>query len=462
MELRSSFGPSHEPSDSTGGARGLGYALFLFFCLAALLGESRSAFADATFVEYSVPCTFLDFYSIASGPDGNLWFTEFNSNRIGKITTSGVATLYDIPTASSSPLGVTSGPDGNLWFTESDGDKIGKITPDGVITEYALESGSGPFAIALGPDGNIWFTELVANKISKITPDGQTITRYDIPTASANPTGLTQGPDNAMWFTEYSTDLIARIDMSGAIVEYPLTSGAGPAGLTTGPDGNLWVVNNLSDTVSKVSTLGVAVDYELLCGSMPYTIVSGPDGALWAALSGSASLAKITTSGAVYVYLLDYSGKSPYPITSGPDGNIWFGDQIGLTIGKLVIAPTVSTAAITGISASSARSGGSVSNVGDSPVTERGVCWKVGGIPTVNDSKSVDGSGLGSFVSVLPDLSPHANYLVRAYATNNAGVAYGEPISFWSLADVPVSGALLLGAGLLALGLRRLRGMRKA
>jgi hypothetical protein len=34
-----------------------------------------------------------------------------------------------IPTASSYPEGITSGPDGNLWFTEWAANKIGAIHP---------------------------------------------------------------------------------------------------------------------------------------------------------------------------------------------------------------------------------------------------------------------------------------------------------------------------------------------
>ena len=41
-----------------------------------------------------------------------------------------------MPTAGSRPFGITTGPDGNLWFTEYGGDKIGRITPSGTITEF--------------------------------------------------------------------------------------------------------------------------------------------------------------------------------------------------------------------------------------------------------------------------------------------------------------------------------------
>jgi len=63
---------------------------------------------------------------ITVGPDGNLWFTETNFNKIGRITPAGGITEFTIPTASSFPFGITAGPDGNLWFTEADGNKIGR------------------------------------------------------------------------------------------------------------------------------------------------------------------------------------------------------------------------------------------------------------------------------------------------------------------------------------------------
>src|SRR5947209_12671111 len=34
----------------------------------------------------------------------------------------------------SSPEGIAAGPDGNMWFTEYDGDRVGRITPSGAVT----------------------------------------------------------------------------------------------------------------------------------------------------------------------------------------------------------------------------------------------------------------------------------------------------------------------------------------
>jgi streptogramin lyase len=37
-------------------------------------------------------------------------------------------TEFPLPTANSIPAGITAGPDGNLWFTEFNGNQIGRIT----------------------------------------------------------------------------------------------------------------------------------------------------------------------------------------------------------------------------------------------------------------------------------------------------------------------------------------------
>ena len=87
-------------------------------------------------------------------------------------------------TASSNPTDITAGPDGNLWFTEFNAGRVAKITTAGVVTEFSagITAGANPYDITAGPDGNLWFTEWVFNKIGKITTAG-TITLYTLPTS---------------------------------------------------------------------------------------------------------------------------------------------------------------------------------------------------------------------------------------------------------------------------------------
>ena len=99
------------------------------------------------------------------------------------------------------------------------------------------------------------------------------------------------------------------------------------------------------------------------------------------------------------------------------------------TVTPITLA-TVSTDAITNIDATSATSGGNITNNGGSAVTARGVCWNTVTGPTIADSKTTDGTGSGTFVSSITGLTNGVTYYVKAYATNGAGTAYGSEVSF--------------------------------
>ena len=82
----------------------------------------------------------------------------------------------------------------------------------------------------------------------------------------------------------------------------------------------------------------------------------------------------------------------------------------------------------------SALGGGNITSGGT--ITARGVCWSTSVNPTIADSKTIDGTGTGTFTSTIPGgLTPQTRllprtYYVRAYATNSAGTGYGNQISF--------------------------------
>ncbi len=91
----------------------------------------------------------------------------------------------------------------------------------------------------------------------------------------------------------------------------------------------------------------------------------------------------------------------------------------------------VSTNPISGVTNTGATCGGEITNEGGSPVTARGVCWSTSRNPTVAlATKTVDGSGTGTFSSSITGLSTGATYYVRAYATNAFGTAYGNEAGF--------------------------------
>jgi hypothetical protein len=105
------------------------------------------------------------------------------------------------------------------------------------------------------------------------------------------------------------------------------------------------------------------------------------------------------------------------------------------------VAPTVtSTAALSNISNFIASCGGSIVSDGGALVSARGVCWSTSTNPTVSlSTKTIDGSGIGSFSSNITSLTAGTTYYIRAYATNNVGTSYGNQLQFTTVA-VPTIG----------------------
>jgi hypothetical protein len=97
----------------------------------------------------------------------------------------------------------------------------------------------------------------------------------------------------------------------------------------------------------------------------------------------------------------------------------------------------LTTAEVTGITHNSATCGGTIAFVGGKLVIERGVVWGTHENPTIEDYKTVDGAGAGSYVSQLEGLEPETVYYVRAYATKDFGLgtAYGNTLVFQTLTE---------------------------
>src|SRR5690625_4362209 len=102
--------------------------------------------------------------------------------------------------------------------------------------------------------------------------------------------------------------------------------------------------------------------------------------------------------------------------------------------------PTLTTKDVTGITDSTAVSGGNISDNGGFPITKRGVCFSKSENPTLDDNCTEEGTGKGEFSSTLENLETETQYFVRAYATNEARTAYGNQISFTTDLGINVPG----------------------
>jgi photosystem II stability/assembly factor-like uncharacterized protein len=93
----------------------------------------------------------------------------------------------------------------------------------------------------------------------------------------------------------------------------------------------------------------------------------------------------------------------------------------------------ITTTTISDITQNSAKTGGDISDTGNGEITAKGVCWSTSQNPGIGDEKSLITSDENNFETILNNLTANTTYYVRAFATNGAGTAYGNEVSFTTL-----------------------------
>ena len=375
--------------------------------------------ANGLITEYTIPTSTSHPTGICAGPvtDGRVWFTEFATNKIGAVTVStsteplpGTFTEYTITTGASGPQSICNGPiaDGRLWFTEFNTSKIGAVTTTGTFTEYTtgLTAACQPWGICLGDDQNLWFTEFAGNKIGVITPTGA-ITEYAIPTSTSHPEGIVYGGNNQLWYAENATNKLGALQLANlplrfeatvntssttptvTITEYNsgLIPSSLPYGICLASDNNMYftTTGTLLNGVCELSTAGTispivtsAKVYTSICngpapntaadiwflnttdrlvhsipitatspaissgfvipsGNIPNRICAGPDGNLYITDLDD-NIYQMTTAGVFVTYTVPTATSDPWGICTGPDMNLWFTEMSGNKIGKMTTA----------------------------------------------------------------------------------------------------------------------------
>jgi streptogramin lyase len=264
---------------------------------------------------------------LALGPDGNVWFAEFN--HIGKITTGGKITEFPYPSGYSTNQygGVTAGSDGNVWFAESSDDAIGRIAPStGKITMFPIGVSCAPAPVVLAKDDNVWFACLTTSPmLGRITPSGK-ITIYNVGgTFNSNETEqfCERGPDGEPWCASGNDGNIFRVNTKSHTVTTftpPLDSGNRPDAVTAGADGNVWV-----DAVGPTGEIDVLVLNPMTvtptqltfskAGQTKSVTVSEPGTSSWTAKTSNPAVATVTQGGSSSQFKVKSVGTGSCKIT---------------------------------------------------------------------------------------------------------------------------------------------------
>jgi uncharacterized protein (TIGR02145 family) len=121
---------------------------------------------------------------------------------------------------------------------------------------------------------------------------------------------------------------------------------------------------------------------------------------------------------------------------------------------EAISKPTVTTMEVADSTVNGAICGGNVTSDGNATVTSYGIVWGIVSDPYLDIEHNMgitnDGTGTGNFSSQISDLESGTTYKVRAYATNIKETAYGDIVTFSTLAitvpEVTTSSVTILSA----------------
>jgi streptogramin lyase len=173
--------------------------------------------------------------------DGDVWFSFQQPQAIGYQSLTVPANNGGGTTGGSGVYGIAAVPGGDIYFTESDSDDIGRSKLINPFEHLALAAGSTPEQMVLGSDGNLWFTENGTSKIGRVSPKSFTLTgEFATVTPNAGPVGIAVGKDGGLWFTERSVGRIGHVTLAGAVTEYAVPGENVSPGITAAADGTIW------------------------------------------------------------------------------------------------------------------------------------------------------------------------------------------------------------------------------
>ena len=196
---------------------------------------------------------------LPSGPNelaldahGNVWFTEFNANELGRVDThTGLIQHYPLLTKKSVqtlyPYGITIDAQGMVWFTESGNNHIGRLDPATGDIRFFIPAGPEAqlMEIASAPDGTIWATAFTPGLLLRLDPRTSSFTSYHAPFTESDKSGLyglLVTPTGEVWVTISAENVIARLELAtNHFVYYSIPTKASlPLGLVLGGDHTIW------------------------------------------------------------------------------------------------------------------------------------------------------------------------------------------------------------------------------
>jgi sugar lactone lactonase YvrE len=384
-------------------------------------------------------------WGIAADSAGNIYIADTSNHRIRKVSPDNlISTVAGNGTAGfsgdggpataaqlSQPNDVAVDSAGILYIADSGNQRVRIVRSDGTISTFAGNGGSnssgdgGPATAAqlcasgltVDSRNNLFVADSCNHRIRKITPAG-------IISSVAGNGARGFGGDEG-WAVEAQLNFPYRL-----AVDYR---------------DNLYIADNFNNRVRVLvatfpvvtTTIITSIRRTTASGGGAIILDGGDDvtvrGICWSTSANPTTSDRCTSNGTgtgTFVgSIVGLNGGTAYHVRAYAANSV--GTAYGVDVPFTTLdLPTVTTAAITSITPTSASGGGNVTADGGASVTARGVCWSIWPNPTTADTCTRDGTGNGIFASSISGLSAGTAYHVRAYATNSEGTVYGADVPF--------------------------------
>jgi len=310
-------------------------------------------------------------FGVVRGPDGAIWFCEYDGQRIRRLDPQG--TVHTMAGTGAAGYSGDGGPairatlhqphelrfdaGGHLFIADMKNHAIRRVdATTGQITTvagtgeagYSGDGGSAtaarlrqPHSIQFGPDGSLYIGDIGNHVIRRMDPGTGIITTV-AGTGSPGPT-----PDNApiagtplngpraldfdalghLWLATREGNQVFRLDLAKGVIRHMAGTGArgftgnggpalqatlsGPKGLAVGPDGNVYLADTESHSIRRLDVRRGTIERVVGTGEKG----DGPDGD-----PAACRLAR------------------PHGIWLDPDGTLWIGDSENHRIRRLPAA----------------------------------------------------------------------------------------------------------------------------
>ena len=194
---------------------------------------------------------------------GVVWYTDAgrgvfsldpNNNNVRK--------YYNLPSANQAigqgvgesrgvtPYGISIAPNGHVWYTKLNGNRVGRINPDvpdGDVKEWAPPF-HGPRRLEVAADGTVWVPGCGSGVFAKLDPETDKWTVYDLPDKENQfPYALSVHPQTGdIWICGTTSDSMFRfIPKTEELIEYPMPSRVTyTREIEFDKDGSVWVCNS--------------------------------------------------------------------------------------------------------------------------------------------------------------------------------------------------------------------------